>query len=84
MCSFVLLPGAGGASAYWHRVVPLLEEAGHNVVAIDLPGADERAGLDVYADHVVAAIGARADTVLVAQSMGAFTAALRCRQYRLS
>lgn len=78
MNTFVLIPGAGGASTYWHRVVPLLEEAGHEVVAVDLPGADERAGLDVYADRIVAAIGVRTDAVLVAQSMGAFAAAMVC------
>lgn len=78
MSTFVLIPGAGGASAYWHRVVPLLEAAGHEAVAVDLPGADERAGLDAYTDRVAAAIGTRTDTVLVAQSMGAFTAAMVC------
>jgi pimeloyl-ACP methyl ester carboxylesterase len=76
MTTFVLLPGAGGAAWYWHRVVPLLERAGHAAVAVDLPGPDEDAGLTAYADRVVAAIGDRRDVVLVAQSMGAFTAAL--------
>jgi hypothetical protein len=34
---------------YWHRVVPLLERANHEAIAVDLPGDDERAGLDTYA-----------------------------------
>jgi pimeloyl-ACP methyl ester carboxylesterase len=76
--TFVLLPGAGGAAWYWHRVVPLLKKAGHEVLAIELPGHDPRAGLRAYAKLVLAAIGKRRDITLVAQSMGAFTAALVC------
>src|SRR3954463_5249774 len=76
MNHFVLVPGAGGAAWYWHRVVPMLQEAGSVAVAVDLPGDDPKAGLDVYAERVIAAIGDRSDVVLVAQSMGGFTAAL--------
>jgi hypothetical protein len=61
---------------YWHRVVPLL--ASHEALAVDLPGDDERAGLDAYADALVGAIGAREDVILVAQSLGGFTAPLVC------
>jgi pimeloyl-ACP methyl ester carboxylesterase len=75
---FVLIPGAGGVAWFWHRVVPLLEKAKHEVLAIDLPGDDSRAGLRAYAKLVIAAIGKRQDVTLVAQSMGAFTAALVC------
>jgi pimeloyl-ACP methyl ester carboxylesterase len=78
MTSFILVPGAGGSAWYWHRVVPLLEQAGHEAIAVDLPGDDERAGLDVYADIVVRAIGARARMLLVAQSLAGFTAPLVC------
>jgi pimeloyl-ACP methyl ester carboxylesterase len=76
MTTFVLIPGAGGSAWYWHRVVPLLTRAGHAAIAVDLPGDDPQAGLSTYADRVVAAIGPRTDVVLVAQSMGGFTAAL--------
>ncbi len=75
---YVLIPGGGGAAWYWHRVTPLLQAAGHHVVAVDLPGDDEAAGLDAYAELASAAIGGRADTVLVAQSLGGFTAAVAC------
>jgi pimeloyl-ACP methyl ester carboxylesterase len=78
MTTFVLLPGAGGAAWYWHRVLPLLERAGHHATAVDLPGDDERAGLHAYADRVIASIGRRNDVTLVAQSLGGFTAALVC------
>jgi len=77
MATFVLVPGAGGVSWYWHRVVPLLEEAQHEAIAVDLPGDDARAGLSVYADRVLEAIGTR-EVVLVAQSLGGFTAAPVC------
>jgi len=75
---FVLIPGAGGAAWYWHRVVPELRARGHEAIAVDLPGADESAGLPEYADAVVAAIGAYHDVVVIAQSMGGFTAPVAC------
>ncbi|MEV6018475.1 MULTISPECIES: alpha/beta hydrolase [unclassified Streptomyces] len=75
---FVLVPGAGGAAWYWHRVVAELRARGHEAVAVDLPGADESSGLPQYADAVVEAIGDHPDAVLVAQSMGGFTAPMVC------
>jgi len=72
--AFVLIPGAGGAAWYWHRVIPLLREAGHEAIAVDLPGDDPRAGLPEYARLVGAAVDGRPDVVLVAQSLGGFTA----------
>ncbi|WRZ88435.1 alpha/beta fold hydrolase [Streptomyces sp. NBC_01007] len=78
MSVFVLVPGAGGAAWYWHRVVSELQARGHEAVAVDLPGADESSGLPEYTDAVVAAIGDRRDVVLVAQSMGGFTAPMVC------
>jgi pimeloyl-ACP methyl ester carboxylesterase len=77
MATFVLVPGAGGVAWYWHRVVPLLEEAGHDAIAVDLPGDDEHAGLSAYANRVVDAIGGR-HAILVAQSIAGFTAPLVC------
>src|SRR3954453_20601279 len=76
MANFVLIPGAGGAAWYWHRIVPLLQSAGHQALAVDLPGDDETRGLHAYAELVLAAIGGRPDVTLVAQSLGGFTAAL--------
>jgi pimeloyl-ACP methyl ester carboxylesterase len=57
--AFVLIPGAGGAAWYWHRVVPMLQEAGPE-----------------YTDLVASAISDRGNVVLVAQSLGGFTAPL--------
>jgi len=80
VATFVLLPGAGSDSWYWHLVVPDLEEAGHDVVAVDLPVTDAAAGFPEYADVVVEAIGDRRDLVLVAQSLAGFTAPLVCER----
>ena len=66
----MLVPGAGGDTWYWHRLVAELESRGHRALAVELPAADDSAGLDAYADTVVAAIGDRSPVVLVAQSMG--------------
>lgn len=76
MARYVLIPGAGGAAWYWHRVVPLLAGAGHEAVAVELPGADEAAGLAEYASLAAAAAGERDDVVIVAHSLGGFTAPL--------
>jgi pimeloyl-ACP methyl ester carboxylesterase len=78
--TFVLLPGAGGSAWYWSRVVPLLADAGHEVIAVDLPGDDERAALVEYAELARVAVGDRDDVVLVAQSLGGFTAPMVCER----
>jgi pimeloyl-ACP methyl ester carboxylesterase len=65
---------------YWYRVVPLLAKAGHEAIAVDLPGDDESKGLWDYADIVMDAIGPRTHVVLVAQSLGGFTAPLVCER----
>lgn len=75
-CTFVLIPGAGGAAWYWHRVDPLLRAAGHDVVSVDLPAADEAAGLPEYTEAVLRAVGDRSELVVVGQSLGGFTAAM--------
>jgi pimeloyl-ACP methyl ester carboxylesterase len=76
METFVLIPGAGGDAGYWSRLVPELESRGHAAIAVDIREDDAALGLPEYADITLAAIGGCTDTVLVAQSMGAFTAAM--------
>jgi pimeloyl-ACP methyl ester carboxylesterase len=78
MATYVLIHGAASDAWYWHLVVPELRARGHDVVAVDLPSDDDSAGLSEYADTVVDAIGDRTDLVVVAQSMGGFTAPLVC------
>ena len=78
MATYVLIHGAGDSAFYWHLVAPELEARGSEAIAVDLPCEDESAGLAEYADTVVAAIGDRTGVILVAQSLGGFTAPLVC------
>ncbi|MEY2421861.1 MAG: hypothetical protein QOI95_1928 [Acidimicrobiaceae bacterium] len=80
MATYVLIHGAGSDSWYWHLVVPELQARGHDVVAPDLPVDDDSAGFAEYTDVVVDAIGGRSALILVAQSMGGFTAPLVCHR----
>ncbi|HEY6737547.1 MAG TPA: alpha/beta hydrolase [Actinopolymorphaceae bacterium] len=72
-----------GEAWYGHRLEPELRRNGHDVVAVDLPADDDSAGLEEYARVVVDAAetlpGDAGPLVLVAQSMGAFTAPLVCQ-----
>jgi hypothetical protein len=74
MATFVLVPGAGGDATYWQLLVPELERRGHPAVPVDIAEDDPRLGLREYADIVDGAIDDRPDVVLVAQSLGGFTA----------
>ena len=38
MKTFILIHGSWHSAWNWHKVVPLLEKAGHRAIAIDLPG----------------------------------------------
>jgi pimeloyl-ACP methyl ester carboxylesterase len=76
---YVLVPGAGGSGWYWHLVLDELLARGRRAVAVDLPGADPEAGLSEYRDLIVAAARALGQPViLVAQSLGGFSAPLAC------
>ena len=76
---YVLVPGAGGSGWYWHLVVAELLGRGHRAAAVDLPGPDPAAGLSEYRDLIVAAARALGQPViLVAQSLGGFSAPLAC------
>jgi pimeloyl-ACP methyl ester carboxylesterase len=78
MTTFVLIPGAGSDSWHFHLLVAALEERGHTGIAVDLPADDDSAGLDEYRQAVVDAADGATDVVVVAQSMGGFTAPLVC------
>src|SRR5262249_43514942 len=83
---FILIPGAGGSAWYWHLVAPKLQERGHEAVAVEVPAADDQAGLPQYADTVVRAIGNRDPTrvILVAQSLAGFTLPLVCEKIQVA
>lgn len=80
MATYVLIHGAGDVASSWDLVAAELRGRGHDVVAIDLPSEDESAGLWEYADAVVEAIGDRTELVLVAHSLGGYTAPLVCER----
>ncbi|WP_327236306.1 alpha/beta hydrolase [Streptomyces sp. NBC_01317] len=78
MATYILLPGAGTDTWYWHLLEAELRGRGQDVVAVDLPCDDDTAGLAEYTDTAVGAIGDRTDLIVVAHSFGGFTAPLVC------
>ena len=77
MSTFVLVHGGWSGGWTWEKVVPLLEEAGHQVQAPDLPGhGDDRTpipevSLQGYADRVSQVLDAQPEpVVLVGHSSG--------------
>ena len=78
MATYVIVHGAGDSGSNWELVATELRERDHDVVAPDLPADDESAGLSDYVDTVVEAIGDRTDLIVVAHSLGGFTAPLVC------
>lgn len=76
MTTFALVHGAWHRGACWDPTAALLREAGHVVVAPDLPCDDVDAGLDDYAAAVLTALSNRHptdDIVLVGHSLGGLT-----------
>jgi pimeloyl-ACP methyl ester carboxylesterase len=76
--TYALIPGGGGDPWEWHLLVPELEARGHRAIAVRLPSKDDTAGWSEYADTVVDAIGGAGEVVVVAESMGGFTAPIVC------
>ena len=74
MSTYALIPGGGGDPWEWHRLVLELAARGHEALPIRLPADDDSAGWTEYADAVVDKLGDRRDVILVAASMGGFTA----------
>jgi pimeloyl-ACP methyl ester carboxylesterase len=77
MTTFALVHGAWHGAWCWEQLTPLLQQAGHDVVAMDLPSEDGTATFDTYADVVCAALGdLDDDVVLVGHSYGGNTVPL--------
>ena len=77
MATFVLVHGAWHGAWCWFKVIPLLEERGHTVVAVDLPshGTDRTptrdVSLELYTEYVCRVLDAcREPAILVGHSMG--------------
>lgn len=69
---FVLVHGIAHGAWCWELLEPELARLGHRTLTVDLPVDDPAAGLDDYADAVLAAMDGNvgADAVLVGHSMG--------------
>jgi pimeloyl-ACP methyl ester carboxylesterase len=78
--TYLLVHGAGGSAWSWHLVVAELARRGREAVAFDLPCDDDAAGLSDYVDAAVTAAGDRTGLVVVAHSLGGFTAPLLCER----
>jgi pimeloyl-ACP methyl ester carboxylesterase len=66
MATFALVHGSWLGAWCWERLSPRLQEAGHDVVAMDLPCDDGSASFETYADVVCDALkGCNDDVVLV-------------------
>ena len=57
MATYALIPGAWHGAWCWERVAPFLTDAGHRVVAIDLPCEDGSLGCAAYRDIALDAVG---------------------------
>jgi pimeloyl-ACP methyl ester carboxylesterase len=74
---YVLVPGAWHGAWCWKHVAPLLREAGHEVVAIDLPCENTSCGCEAYRDIVLDGIGdVGGELVVVGHSAGGLTVPL--------
>jgi pimeloyl-ACP methyl ester carboxylesterase len=93
--TFILVHGAWQGSWAWETIVPRLKAAGHEAIAVDLPGngfdstPPQEVTLDLYAAHVSRLVDSVAGpVVLVGHSMGgtvvAQTSELRPRKIALA
>ena len=65
MATFALVHGGYHGPWCWEQLTPFLQQAGHDVVTMDLPLEDSTATFDTYADVVCAALDDRDDDVVV-------------------
>jgi pimeloyl-ACP methyl ester carboxylesterase len=83
--TFILVHGAWHGSWAWDTIVPRLKAAGHDAIAVDLPGngvdstPPQQVSLDLYAAYVSRLVDAiLGPVVLVGHSMGGMTVAQTC------
>jgi pimeloyl-ACP methyl ester carboxylesterase len=65
MTTFGLVHGGYHGSWCWEHLTPLLEQAGHDVVVMDLPLEDSAATFDTYADVVWGSLADCGDDVVL-------------------
>ena len=77
MTMFALVHGAWHGAWCWELLTPFLRQAGHSVVAPELPSDHGSADFDAYADVMCGALrGCDDDVVVVGHSLGGPTATL--------
>ena len=83
--TFILIHGSWHGAWTWETIVPRLRAAGHDAIAVDLPGngfdltQPREVTLDLYAAHVSRIVDAvRGPVVLVGHSMGGTVASQTC------
>lgn len=80
MAHFLFLHGSWHAAWCWHKVLPLIEAAGHSAVAIDLPGRGKApamspfVGLGTMVDAANAALAPDGKTIVVVHSRNGIVA----------
>ena len=71
MSTYVLIHGSWHAAWCWYKVVPLLTQAGHTAVSVDLPGhgrdwtPPHQITLERYVDHVASVINSQREPVVL-------------------
>ena len=77
MANYILVHGSAHGSWCWQRIVPLLENQGHTVTAVDLPGNGHDGthladvNLETYAEHLCGILDKQdGPSVLVGHSLG--------------
>ena len=77
MANYVLVHGSAHGSWCWERIVPLLQEQGHTVTAVDLPGNGNddtplaEVTLEIYAEYLCGVLDSQDEpSVLVGHSLG--------------
>ena len=77
MSTYVLIHGSWHGAWCWYKIIPLLQQAGHQVIALDLPGhgrdwtAPREVSLQRYVESVCNVLDAQAESViLVGHSRG--------------
>lgn len=78
MATIALIHGGGDSASSWGPVIRQLQQLDHTPIATDLPSEDPNASWPEYAGAVAASLRNKSNIVVVAHSLGGFTAPLVC------
>lgn len=78
MATFAIIPGGSDSPSSWALTSASLRELGHEAIAADLPLTNPEARWRDYVQAVADAVRGGSDVVIVAHSLGGFTAPLVC------